>query len=148
MSQKQSIGANWWKLFTKLYEWRVMLCIPKTIDNLLYEWWALATGKMQKKFWQTLSFGVAWKRQAGSAQEMKLRFWCYWYTLIKLVSNPFFFLIFFKLIMFSCHYECCFINKLINYYIYKKTFYNMKETEHLKRCPNNPISCSRLYLTT
>jgi len=38
-----------------------MLCIPKTIDNLLYEWWALATGKMQKKFWQALSFGVAWR---------------------------------------------------------------------------------------
>jgi hypothetical protein len=34
-------------------------CIPKKIDNLLYEWQALATGKMQKTFWKALSFGVA-----------------------------------------------------------------------------------------
>ena len=54
--QCPSIWKLWWRY---LSWWGAVWCIPKIIDNLLYEWQALATGKMQTTFWKALSFGVA-----------------------------------------------------------------------------------------
>lgn len=62
MKREQAIEANPFGILLGSFDtqWRVVWCIPEIIDNLLYEWQALATGKLQKKFWQTLLFGVAW----------------------------------------------------------------------------------------